>query len=116
MLPEVVDEVGPAGACVAGLESGVGGDVHTEPVGQVVLSPRGREVAPEVVEGHLGDLEHAFPAEGHSRQAMARVNMQVTSASVGSGGPAMSRTIAVTARSGSSQRSSTCPLPEDRGR
>ena len=41
---------------------------------------------------------------GHSRQAMARVNMRLTSASVCSGGPATSRSIAATARSGSSQR------------
>jgi hypothetical protein len=31
MLPEVVDEIGPAGGCLTGLESGVVGDVLTEP-------------------------------------------------------------------------------------
>jgi hypothetical protein len=46
---------------------------------------------------------------GHSRQAMARVNMRATSASVCSEGPATSRSLAATAKSGSSQPSSTSP-------
>jgi hypothetical protein len=33
MLPEVVDEVGPAGGCLTGLEPGVVGDVLAESVG-----------------------------------------------------------------------------------
>jgi hypothetical protein len=48
MLPEVVGEVGPAGGCLPGLESGVVGDVLAEPVGQIFLAPRRGEVAPEI--------------------------------------------------------------------
>jgi hypothetical protein len=63
MLPEVGDEVGPAGGCLAGLESPVVGDVLAEPVGEIVLSPRPREVAAEIGRGELVDLEHAFSAD-----------------------------------------------------
>jgi len=37
--PQMVNEVGPAGGCVTGLEPGVVGDVSAEPVGQVLLRP-----------------------------------------------------------------------------
>src|SRR4051812_14831456 len=91
LLSEVVDEVGPAGGCLAGLKSGVVADVLAESVGQIVLPPRRRKVAAEIGEAQLVDPEHAFPAHRAFRQAMARVNMRLTSASVCSGGPATSR-------------------------
>ena len=47
---------------------------------------------------------------GHSCQAIARVNMRLTSASLCSGGPATPRTRAATARSGSTQSRSAGPL------
>src|SRR5512133_3814044 len=59
MLSEVVDEVGPAGGCLAGLESRVVGDVLAESVGQIVLSPRRRKVPAEIGEAQLVDLDHA---------------------------------------------------------
>ena len=38
--PQVINEVGPAGGCVTGLEPDVVGDVCAEPVGQIMLRPR----------------------------------------------------------------------------
>ena len=39
--PEVVDEAGPACGCLTGLESVVVGELLAEPVGQILLRPRG---------------------------------------------------------------------------
>src|SRR5215212_11264797 len=51
MLPEVVDEVGPARGCLTGLESEVVGDVLAESVGQIALPPRRGKVAAEIGDG-----------------------------------------------------------------
>ena len=61
--PEVVDEVGPACGCLTGLESVVVGDVLAEPVGQILLPPRGGEAVSEVGEAELVDLDHAVLAD-----------------------------------------------------
>ena len=37
--PKVINEVGPAGGCVTGLEPDVVADVCAEPVGQIMLRP-----------------------------------------------------------------------------
>ena len=61
--PKVVDKVGPACGCLTGLESVVAGQLLTEPVGQIVLPPRGREAVSEVGEAELVDLDHAVLAD-----------------------------------------------------
>jgi hypothetical protein len=37
--PQMINEVGPAGGCVTGLEPDVVADVCAEPVGQIMLPP-----------------------------------------------------------------------------
>ena len=37
--PQVINEVGPAGGCLPGLEPDVVADVCAEPVGQIMLRP-----------------------------------------------------------------------------
>ncbi len=51
---EVVDQSGPAGRGLAGPEARVIGQVLTEPVGEVGLSPRRRELAAEVAQAPSG--------------------------------------------------------------
>jgi hypothetical protein len=61
--PEVVDEAGPTCGSLTSLESVVVSDVLTEPVGQILLRPRGGEAVSEVGEAELVDVDHAVLAD-----------------------------------------------------
>ena len=59
----MADQSGPAGRGLAGPEAYVIGQVLAEPVGQVLVSPGGRELAAEVAQSQLVDLDHPVAAD-----------------------------------------------------
>jgi hypothetical protein len=81
--PEVVHEVGPARGCLTGLESGVVGDVLDRTDRPDSAAPTRTESRGGSRRGLAGLTSTMRPGvAGHSRQAIARVNMRSTSASV----------------------------------
>jgi hypothetical protein len=60
---EMVDQAGPAGRGLAGPEAYVIGQFLAEPVSEVGQSPGGRELAAEVAQCHLVDLDYPVAAD-----------------------------------------------------
>ena len=104
---EVVDQPGPAGRRLAGPESGVAGQVLPHPGPQIVASPRVGNWAWKNASAIWLMASSRSRPTGQSRQASARSNIRFTSMSVCSSRRPAPRTIAATARSASTQRSSS---------
>ena len=65
-MAEMVDEVGPSGWCVPGLDVGIAGEVNADALDEVVLAPD------EIEALRLADLEGLYQADAARQMAISR--------------------------------------------